>query len=459
VARASAAALLVLLAELAFASPAHGALRCARWAADAGSDRNPGTRAAPFRHVGFLASRLQPGQTGCLVAGAIFNEHVVINRGGRAGRPIRIITAGPRRATITGIVRIRAANVILAKVSVLGDGAAFGAIVTATGDRVQLLRLSVSGPGYLNRRVACIAVKDGARGVVIQHNEVHDCSRSSTRGSFASGIVVANARGTRVLDNYVWHIPGDGIVLAPNADGTLVSHNVVDGNVNAIFLGGNRRYASSGNTIAQNVLSNSGKWNVHSLFLGAAGRGNAVTGNCVWHGFRSNFSGRGFAQYGNRFTSPRFTNRPATLTMRPGPCFAKRPRPYQLDTTDYGLPFPKVARFLVHWTVRALSGRVQIVNLFLWRLRPGGSASLRCVRGCSLRETVYANRAGSGRSLQLTGQWLPRGALLEVRARAPGAVGHYARIHVLGLPRGIAVSHACLSPFGSFSPVPCERYP
>jgi hypothetical protein len=459
VARAS-ALLVCTLVALALSAPAR-ASGCVRWVAAEGSDANPGTFAAPYHSVLRMLSVLRPGQTGCLHPGTTLHENVFIGHGGRPGAPIRLMTPGSPRAIVNGVVRIApgAHDVVLARLVVLGGGNAVDGIVSVHANRVKLIRVDVAGPAYLNRRVACVKITGGVRGVLLQHNVVHDCSRTTTRRSFATGISVANARGTRILDNYVFHVPGDGIALGPNADHTLVAHNIVDGNISALFLGGGRRRTSSGNRIVDNILSFSGKWNVHSFWLGPHGRGNVVTRNCLWRGFRRNLAGGGYSAYGNRVTAPRFRNRPASLTVRRGPCYGMRPRPYWRDTLRDGLPFPKLQRFLVHWTVRALRSRVQIVDLELSRLHAGSQVELRCGRGCRVRETAVAGSSGTVASLRLPGLWLTRGACIEIRERRAGHVGAFASVRVLGLPRGVSVAHACLSPFQQFAPVSCGRYP
>src|SRR5205085_12239091 len=146
--------------------------------------------------------------------------------------------------------------------------------------------------------------------------------------------------------------------------------------------------------IVDNVLSYSGKWNVHTWWRPGRGRDNVVARNCFWRGFRRNVVGDGFAAYGNLVAAPRYKHRPAVLTMRPGPCFAKRPRPSRFDTTDAGFAFPKVRPFLVHWTVRALRTRVQIVTLELVHVAPGAQAEVRCRSGCSIRESLTAGADG-----------------------------------------------------------------
>jgi hypothetical protein len=451
----------IAAAALALSAPANAGYGCVRWAAAEGSDAYPGTRARPYHSIRRLLSTLRPGQTGCLRPGTTFHENVFVGHGGRRGAPVRLITPGSPRAIVNGVIRVApsAHDVILARLVVQGGGSFVDAIVSVHASRVKLVRVEVAGPGYLNRRIACVKVSGRARNVLLQHNSIHDCSRTTTRRTYASGIRISNARRTRLLDNYVFHVPGDGIALGPNADGTFVSHNVVDGNSSAILLAGDRRRTSSGNRIVDNILSFSGKWNVHSFWLGRPGRGNVVTRNCIWRGFRANLAGGGYRAYRNIVTAPRYKNRPASLTLRRGACFAKRPRPYHFSTTRDGLPFPKLRRFLVHWTVRALRNRVQVVGISFVRLHPRARVELRCRRGCSVRESVAVGQSGSGSSVRLLGQWLPRGAVIEVRERRAGAVGAYATIRILGLPKGVAIGHACLSPFRQRTPVPCSRYP
>ncbi len=453
-------ALLVLAAAaLALAAPhAAAAGGCVRWASASGGDGNAGTRQAPFRTVGRLLGSLGPGQTGCLAPGSRFTEHLVVSRGGRPGSPVRIRTAGRGpRAVLAGTVRVLPGghDFILATTVVEGDGSPAQAIVGVRASRVTLVRDAVSGPGYLDRRVACVQVSGQASGVVLDHVEVHDCSRVSTRRAYAPGIVIAHARATRIRDSFVFHVPGDGIVLAPDSQGTRVSNTILDGNVSAVFIGGGKRRASSGNVVTQSILSDSGKWNVHSYWAGPRGLGNVVTGNCIWRGYRRNVVGAGFAAYGNLYTAPRYANRPATLSLRPGPCFGKRPRPAALAATNLGLPWPKISRFVVHYAVRALPARVEVVSLRVTGLRRGTPVELRCRRGCSVVENAVVGADGAVSSAQLPGFWLPRGAVVEVRARRAGWVGSYARVRVTGLPHGVSISHACLSPLDQVQPVGC----
>jgi hypothetical protein len=448
------------LAALALPGQAGAGRSCVRWASSAGNDGNAGTRQAPFRSAGRLLAALGPGQTGCLAGGSQFAEHLVVGRAGRRGAPVRIRTWGKPRAVLSGTVRVERGghDFILAAVVVQGDGSPGKAIVGVRGSRVTLVRVAVSGPGYMNRRLACIAVSGQAWHVVLDHVEVHDCTRVTRHRAFGPGIAVAHAHATRIRDSFVYHVSGAGIALGPDSQGTRVTRTILDGNRSGVFIGGGKRRASSGNVVTQSILSFSGRWNVHSSWAGRVGGGNVVTGNCIWRGFRRNLSGTGYAAYGNLFAAPRYVNRPASLSIRPGPCYGKRPRPAALSPTDLGLPWPKLGRFTIHYTLRALRARVQVVSLRMTGLHPGAPVELRCRSGCSLTERLRAGGGGAAASALLPGLWLLRGAVLEVRERRAGWVGAFARVRVTGLPRGVAIEHSCLSPLEMESPVRCEVF-
>jgi hypothetical protein len=74
-------------------SNANAAVECARYASPSGSDRNPGTRARPFRTAQRLVRSLKAGRTGCLRRGRYRAEPGdYVLRFGRAGAPGAPIT-------------------------------------------------------------------------------------------------------------------------------------------------------------------------------------------------------------------------------------------------------------------------------------------------------------------------------------------------------------------------------
>jgi hypothetical protein len=292
--------------------------------------------------------------------------------------------------------------------------------------------------------VACIKLQGRAAGVVLRWIVAHDCTRAKRTNLYAPGIAVAKARGTQIVNSIVYHTFGDAIVLAPNAHGTRISHTLLDGNSSGIYINGR----SSGNVIADNIISFSGRYGVH----GDGGSGNVVTRNCIWRGFTANVAGHGFRAYGNLAVSPRYVRRAPVFEMRPGPCTAKRPGaggtaalPPSPRATPRPKPAPKPAarplgRFVVHYTLRALSSRVQVVGLTFTGLAPGASLDLRCRIGCSISEHLVADPNGTATSAALLGRWLARGAVLVATERK-GSSRATATITVTGLPRGVRVTH------------------
>ena len=448
-------AVAVLAAVPAAAHAAPGAPACVAWASPDGDDGDAGTQRHPFRTITHLAAKLHAGQTGCLAAGTTFHEHVAIARGGGLRAPIRIMTGGTPQALLAGrlVVKESAHDVVVALLTIQGDGSPGKAVVSIRGSRTTLVRDSVSGPGYLNASVACVRIDGAAAGVRLEHDTIHDCTRVTTRRVYSPGVVVAHARGAAIADSVLYHVSGDAIALAPEARGTVVTHDIIDGNTSGVLLGG----SSSGNRIVRNIISFSGRSHVHSA--GLHGGGNVVAGNCLWAAFGRSLAGGGYAAHGNLDASPRYVHRIYSYSVRPGACFAKRPRPWYLARTDLGMPWPRLARFTVRYTLRALPRKVEVVGLSLTALAPGASVEVRCARRCGAVERLRATSGGTASSAALRGTWLPRGAVITVRERRAGWIGAYARVLVTGLPHGVTIRHACLSPLDQQQAFSCGRFP
>ena len=219
------------------------------------------------------------------------------------------------------------------------------------------------------------------------------------------------------------------------------------GNTNGVYLGPD----TTDVIVADNVVAYSGRYGV----LGAGGFGNLVTGNCLWRPGVGNVSGSGFVATANRFTSPRYVNRHRSLAMRRGPCARLRPRSRRSAGRSVGTPFPVLPRFVVHYRLLALPRSVRFERVFLTRVLPGTPVSVRCVRRCSA--SARSSSSGDGRALiPPPRRWLPRGAVVEIRAVRPGWGGHVARVRVVGRPRGVVVVHSC-TVVGARARVACAR--
>ena len=126
------------------------------------------------------------------------------------------------------------------------------------------------------------------RGVKILLNRVHDCGDQTDPESaqFDQAVYVANSVNATISGNWIYDNAARGVQLYPNAQGTLVKGNVIDGNGVGLSFGGDDETASSGNLVRNNVISNSDvRWNVEASWAGVddelVGERNLVTENCV----------------------------------------------------------------------------------------------------------------------------------------------------------------------------------
>lgn len=150
-----------------------------------------------------------------------------------------------------------------------------------------------------------------AAGTVIRANLLHDCG-SPLNGVHDHAVYVENSDGASIVDNVIWNSAAWGIQFYPYARGSLVAHNVIDGNAGGLVFaseagGGeyDQDYASSDNTVEHNVISNSTQtYNIEASWDGPVGTGNVARGNCVWNGHQA--------------TSAR-TGSPASATSSPTP--------------------------------------------------------------------------------------------------------------------------------------------
>jgi parallel beta-helix repeat protein len=109
----------------------------------------------------------------------------------------------------------------------------------------------------------------------IERNRIHDCGRRPAT-EHDHGIYVADGRGGLIRDNVVSGNADRGIQLYPDAHGTTVVNNTVDGNGSGIVFS----ERSAKNVVRDNVFSNAvRRWNAESFNL--RGRGNVFARNCL----------------------------------------------------------------------------------------------------------------------------------------------------------------------------------
>jgi parallel beta-helix repeat protein len=317
---ATSACVAVLLAPVGAephaAAPVRSAV-CDRAASARGDDGAVGTVSRPFRSAERLVESLRPGQVGGLLGGT-FEEDLVIRHGGAPGKPITLRSAPGRRATIAGVVDVTSSadDVVVANLRLVGHGRASPQV---NGDRVTF-----RGNEITNRSGICLLLGAGfesrygrARQVVVQGNRIHHCGRLPATGH-DHGIYVEGTNGVRITNNVVHHNADYGIHLYPDAQGTYVAYNVIDGNGGGVIFAGEeaggeyeQEYASSNNVVTNNVISNSRRaHNIEAWWGGRAGVGNVATRNCVWNGARGNISEQvGFRAAANVVARPVFRRR------------------------------------------------------------------------------------------------------------------------------------------------------
>ena len=296
------------------------AVTCHRVAAPEGSDAARGTRASPFRTANRLVRSLRPGETGCLRRGNYF-ENVKVTRAGTPGRRITIRGYPGEGARLIGRLWIaRGADFVTVSHLYL-DGRNRRALPSPTinADGVAFLHNDVT-----NRRTAiCFGVgsEDGygvAERPLIADNEIHRCGRLPPT-NHEHGIYLQSTREALVLRNWIYDNADRGVQLYPDAQRSRIAHNVIDGNGQGVIFSGNDRFASSGNLVERNVITNARvRYNVEAYYSsgGPSGRGNVVRRNCLRGGRRDNGNGGiqasdGFTATDNVVADPRYANRKA----------------------------------------------------------------------------------------------------------------------------------------------------
>jgi parallel beta-helix repeat protein len=309
------ATLIAALAVIGCVGATASARGCSYVAASSGSDGARGTVARPFRSVQRLLNRLRPGQTGC-VRGGTYRESVTVGRGGTSGtRRVTLESYPGERATLIGRLYVResAPYVTIARINLNGTNSS------------RLPSPSVSGrdDAFVGDDVTdehtgiCFVLGSGtygaALGTLIEGNRIHDCGRLPPT-NLDHGLYVAVADGVRILDNVIFNNADRGIQLYPDAQGTIVEHNIIDANGEALGFGGEDGSASSNSLVAFNLITNSRTGpDVYGNFPRPSppGANNVVRENCVFGGAYGTFGHEyGFqaAHLGNKAVDPHYAN-------------------------------------------------------------------------------------------------------------------------------------------------------
>jgi parallel beta-helix repeat protein len=224
------------------------------------------------------------------------------------------------RATMLGLLRIEASaqGSVIKNLTLDGrsDPTFVSPLIYANG---AVLRNNEITNGHTD---TCILIntyydRPPPAGVVIEGNRIHDCGRLPAT-NLEHGIYVAEGAGTIIRGNWIYDNADRGIQLYPNADGTTVTGNVIDGNGQGVILGGDRRQTADDNLIAHNLVANSTvRNNIEEYWEGGIGTGNVVRDNCVWTARLNDLTGdpihsgilaapQGFSAFGNAVAQPHY---------------------------------------------------------------------------------------------------------------------------------------------------------
>jgi len=258
-----------------------------------------------------LLNSLSSGQVGCLRGGTYTASSSNVLDTTHAN--VTLMSYPGETAVLKGLVIIRsgANGVKLDKLSFNGTGIASNTIQIYADDVV------VSNSDITNAQNgrSCMYLGDTSVGIAdrpqILNNKFHECGLLAN-GNQDHAIYAAHVRGGQISGNWFWNIAAYTIHLYPDAQGMLVSHNVIDGGPpsvrgGVIFAG--EGTPSSNNIVEQNVVAYSTNYNFESYWGGPVGSGNIARNNCVWAGGSGNFSGSGYTQTGNVVADPMFVDR------------------------------------------------------------------------------------------------------------------------------------------------------
>jgi hypothetical protein len=325
----------VAAALAAAASGAPPGAPCSLWASPTGSDTNSGTRAAPLLTLTKLASMLEPGQTGCLPAGATFANREVVTAVGARGRRITITTApGGKRAILAdGIETTQATRYLtLTNLAIRARDDSPDRNVSGTvmvrGYSVAFTR-SYVGPGTLKNVGRSCVWLDHARAARIDGNVLHSCNGDSP-GLYSAGVLASISVGAKIENNVIFgNVAGSGIAFSPNAQVSRARFNLLVDNLGGIYFGGDPKVAARDTLVEHNVIARNSRFDVHSAYGANSpiGKRNLVQHNCIWSPGAVTVAGVGFGLRWNHRVDPRIVKVHGGYRLAASsPCRAYQPR-------------------------------------------------------------------------------------------------------------------------------------
>jgi hypothetical protein len=341
------ACLAVLAAPGAAAS---SAVTCDKYASPSGSNASAGTASAPYATAQYLTDHLSNGQTGCLYGGSYVGNLMPANAG------FTLASVPGQRAKLLGYVWIKstANSVTLQDLDVDGHDVS-NVTFQVSGDNVTLDNLDITNrnkPGTSYNGI-CLLAGAGfesnssytAYNLTVEGSRIHNCGDDAHEHA----IYLESTRSAHIVDSYLYDNPGLGISLYPDAQGSLIEYDVIDGNSsmckeNVGFAGESAGgeysvpHGSSNNVVRYSIVTNAlCRYNVDSYYPtgSATPTGNVVEYSCVWNAPSGNFGGLttdsgqpAYAQRNNLNVNPLYVDRAGKnfALQAASPCTGYGPR-------------------------------------------------------------------------------------------------------------------------------------
>jgi Right handed beta helix region len=263
------------------ASPAAKAgSACDLYASPRSTSRGDGSRARPYDTVRRLVNSLDRGEVGCLAAGRF--EHRGVVRLRQPGVTLRPIASGRGQAIVDGAVWImpRAKGARIARLRLVSHDPTYTIPLKIQADDVTVVANDIT----TSTSISCVLIGSlrVVTGTVIERNRIRRCGRT---GEHDHLLYVQQSRDAVIRNNLLTDNAGGWAVhLFPDADGTVIEHNVMDGNQGGVIFAGEEGDTSEDNVVRENAITFSDpRFNVEASWSGGPeGTGNRAFRNCLY---------------------------------------------------------------------------------------------------------------------------------------------------------------------------------
>jgi hypothetical protein len=265
---------------------------------------SPGSLGAPFASPQRLVDSLSAGQTGCLRGGTYAGRgRLNFSHGGRSGAPVTLASfPGERARLVYGTVHVVAGSDYVTLRDLDIDGSSNPDVtVWVEGNHAVVQGNRI---GNANAGMSCLIVGRNAT-ITVAANVFGDCGRYAD-GNQDHAIYAAHTSDATIVDNVFWGASGWAIHLYPDAQRTVVTHNVIDGDGGGVIFGGDGSTASSDNTVQQNIIADAtAQYLLQSSWGGPVGTGNLASQNCLSQGHLGDIGPQnGFSATANATADP-----------------------------------------------------------------------------------------------------------------------------------------------------------